>query len=173
MLTACSGEEVRTPDGGNATSPGPVVTDDAPTTGAFSGEDAQIEASVLLLHQVLDEVVQGSADEASLDFVMVPDGPGRDFWAQTIADYNERGLTQTGDRQVEVLNITESGDGVKIVDLCLDVSDIDIVDENGDSVVQEGRPDRLLHHHVMQRSRGADGSTGWLVFDYIPTEDPC
>lgn len=175
LVAGCSGDEIGTPDRASA-SPAPTTTSPSngqATGGPFTGEDAEVVASVELLHQVLDEVVQGTADEASLDFVMVPDGPGRDFWAQTVADYQQRGIVQTGSRQVTVLNIAESADGVRIVDLCLDVSDIDMLDENGQSVVQEGRPDRLLHHHVMQRVRGADGGQGWLVFDYIPTEDPC
>lgn len=54
---------------------------------------------------------------------------------------------------------------------CRDVTDVEGVDENGDSIIAEGRLDRSLQDFVLERDDSAE--VGWYVVSDVSRNEPC
>lgn len=89
-------------------------------------------------------------------------------------DERKRGLSQTGDTvisdlQIQAVNLDnsdpEAGKAPTVqVDVCWDVSDVDILDPRGQSIVSPGRPDSgWIRYSVVNYSWGSDPADGWRV----------
>jgi hypothetical protein len=95
--------------------------------------------------QDLDTVLSGRALEGEL---------------QNAADFAAKGLVQHGDSTFDsqMLQQLRSNDSEQVsltIYLCLDVSGVDVVDKQGESVVSPGRPDRQALEIDMDGAEGA------------------
>lgn len=86
----------------------------------------------------------------------------------------QRGLAQTGDTvigdlRVQAVNLDNSDPGAGKaptvqVDVCWDVSEVDILDANGESIVSSDRPDSgWIRYSVVNHTWDADRTGGWRV----------
>ncbi|MFH5824704.1 hypothetical protein [Georgenia sp. AZ-5] len=87
------------------------------------------------------------------------------------------GLHQTGDTRIAQLvvrgaNLSTDPQTVE-VDVCFDVSAVDIVDANGASVVTPDRPEvGWIRHTVVKRHADSDPTGGWRVSSSQDLEQP-
>jgi hypothetical protein len=86
-----------------------------------------------------------SSPKANLDELStVARGKAADKWRQIILDDRSAGHRQTGTTKLTVVSAKGgSSDQQWVVTMCLDVSNIDVVDRDGKSVVSKNRPDRV------------------------------
>ena len=77
-------------------------------------------------------------------------------WQVMLNQNRGKGFRQIGASVVTVTKIEPKAgaDGQWNVTACVDVSDVDVVDESGDSVVSADRPDRVDYEHVVARRDG-------------------
>ena len=71
---------------------------------------------------------------------------------------------------VEALEVTVGGETAEAV-ACLDVSAVQAVDEDGNSVITEDRLDRTLQDYVLERDDSAQ--LGWFVVEDTNRNEPC
>jgi hypothetical protein len=94
----------------------------------------------------------------------------RDGWVQS-------GSTELAELQVQSVNLDTSGGRVPTVqvDVCFDVTGVDVVDGSGSSVVTAERPDTgWIRHTVSNYSWESDPSGGWRVSTSVDLEQaPC
>lgn len=78
-------------------------------------------------------------------------------WQVMLNQNRGKGFRQIGASVVTVTEVRPKAgaDGQWDVTACVDVSDVDVVDESGDSVVSADRPDRVEYEHVVARRDGS------------------
>lgn len=183
-LTGCSdapGDDSTTPGHSTAapTTAEPVATTDAPvddaeTTSAppeLSAEEqdeADIEETLQAYSAALDQAITGQESiEAIYPYSR---DTAREQWVTQVMAYDAQGITSSGKSELEVLEISVDGDTAE-ARACMDLSDLEAVDANGDSVIAEGRPDEVLNHFVLERDDSAE--VGWYVVADVNRNEPC
>jgi hypothetical protein len=155
-VTACADE-------GNdpTTNPSSSPSSSAPTTTTSTPSDSEVasEAASAVLRKFYDVRNQLRQDPSQpltlLDDVAISTELAAQ--KQLFKKEREQGLHQTGETKIvelEVQSVNLDNSGPKVgkvptvqIDLCFDVSDVDVVDEDGKSVISPDRPD-----------------TGWIQF---------
>lgn len=178
-IAACTdGEDeptptIPTPSESTASPTSTVTTDAAPSTTTRTpspGEQDEAEAIATLksFNAALDAASRG---EESIE-VIYPWAvrTAREQWATQYLVYREQGWTITGDTTVEVIDIDVEGDQASIV-ACADVSQVEVVDENGESVLADDRLPQTLNDYLLERSESAE--FGWLVVEDVNRDEPC
>src|SRR5690606_23088318 len=94
----------------------------------------------------------------------------REQWVTEVMAAQAQGVTSTGLTELEVLEVTVDGDTAEAV-ACADVSAVEAVDEDGDSVIDEDRVDRTLQDFVLERDDSAE--VGWYVVEDTSRNEPC
>lgn len=94
----------------------------------------------------------------------------REQWVTQLMAYEAQGITLTGMSELQVLEISVDG-GTAEAKACVDVSQVDAVDANGDSVISEERLDRTLKDFVLERDDSAE--VGWYVVEDTNRNEPC
>ena len=164
--------ETPSPSESDPTTEAPV--DDAETTSAppeLSAEEqdeADIEETLQLYTRALDDAFNGDASaEGIYPFAR---GTAREQWVTEVMAAQAQGVTSTGLTELEVLEVTVDGETAEAV-ACADVSAIEAVDEDGDSVIAEDRVDRTLQDFVLERDDSAE--VGWYVVEDTSRNEPC
>ncbi|MGB3860077.1 MAG: hypothetical protein WA912_12575 [Ornithinimicrobium sp.] len=178
-LTGCTtdpGGETATPTSEPRATTGPAPTTEAPadkTTAPpeLSAEEqdrADIAETLQLYTRVLDEAFNGDASvEAFYPFAR---DTAREQWVTEVMAAEAQGITSTGVTDLEVLEVSVNGDSAEAV-ACADVSAVEAVDENGDSIIAEDRLERTIQDYVLERDDSAE--LGWYVVDDTNRNEPC
>lgn len=157
-----------------ATAPPPssttATTAPATTTAvAAEGQDEADAADTLLAYQgTLDAV--GRLEEPVEALYPWAVGTAREQWVTQLMFDREQGLTVVGETTLEVVEVTIDGDQATIV-ACADVSGLDVLDAQSESIVTDDRLPQTLVDYVLERSDA--GEHGWLVADDTTRSEPC
>lgn len=172
-LSAC-GDTDADPPPPPASSSSPTASSTSAAT-ASPSEEAAADATALVRHYfaTLDEIrTRPSSSLSALSTVAI----GTQLSAQTklVKKGRQKGLRQVGLTRVtqvtaQSVNLDNSDPSAgKVptvtVDVCWDVSDADLVDKNGQSVVSPDRPDRgWTRYTVANYHWSANPSGGWRI----------
>ena len=181
-LTGCTtdpGGEAATPTSEPRATMGPAPTTEAPadnteTTTAppeLSAEEqdrADIAETLQLYTRSVNEAFNGDASvEAFYPFAR---DTAREQWVTEVMAAEAQGITSTGVTDLEVLEVSVNGDSAEVV-ACADVSAVEAVDENGDSIIAQDRLERTLKDYGLERDDSAE--LGWYVVDDTNRNEPC
>jgi hypothetical protein len=184
-VSACtddSGEATPTEGPSGASSP-PPSSQPSPSTDSEIAADAVSQ----VVHDYFAAVDGLRQDPAGALSELKAVATGSELSAQQILIRTERskGLRQTGDTRLakltmQSMNLDNSDDeGGKVltaqVDVCWDVTDVDLIDENGKSVVVPSRPNRgWIRFTVTNHHWTTDPNGGWRVMSGQDLErTPC
>lgn len=105
---------------------------------------AEVTATVKRFHRVLDSLSHEPVSKPYTQLLTVTRGEAFQVWQTAIVEGYGNGWRQKG--STKVLSVDQgplSANGRQVrVDTCVDVSQVDVVDRDGKSVVAKGRPDR-------------------------------
>lgn len=189
VLTACSSEDdaaptlpptthdvTRTTQDDDPTETTTAPADDTtatttapPTLSPQEQDEADATAALVEYHRVLDAVAQGEAEIEALNPVAI--GTAREQWITQFMLYREQGWTQEGEVVLEVLEVTHVDEDQVDISTCSDVSGVDVLDEDGESIVTVDRPDESLVDFVLERDE--DAEHGWVVVEDVNRDEPC
>lgn len=89
-----------------------------------------------------------------------------DNWRQVLLKDRSVGRRQTGATKLSLISAKDgSSDQQWVVTMCLDVSNVDIVDRNGKSVVSKSRPDRV--RDVLTVDQDTNSSKWYVTQDKV------
>jgi hypothetical protein len=138
-LVSCAGPE------GPPVSPGPRPSG----TPVFASDEEALAAAEAAYQRYLDvsNAVGKDGWKETARFTEVSRGPALDDDLTAAGDLFDKGLRQVGDLKFDSLTLQRYeadhvGQVLIGVYLCLDVSDVDVVDADGHSIVGSERPDR-------------------------------
>ena len=172
-LSACGNNDAN-PSPPPASSSSPTASSSSASPASPSDQAAAHATDLVRRYFVtLDEVRTKPASSLSrLKAVAI----GTQLTAQTklVKEGRQRGLRQVGSTRiahltVQSINLDNSDPSsgkvpTVTVDVCWDVSDADLVDKNGQSVVSPDRPDRgWTRYTVANYHWGSDPSGGWRI----------
>lgn len=178
LATSCSGTA------SPAESPEPSATPTTtaaptPTSDPDRAEDSA-RATLDTYYDVLDEV----ASDPSVPLDRLDDALAGDYlaaWRTELKQNRDNGWTQKG--TTHVVEVTTQGVDVPsdaatatvVFDTCYDVSEVDVVDADGASVIDADRPDRGWSRLTLTNASFADDPDGgWRVTTGETLEkDPC
>lgn len=144
------------------------TTSAAPELSAAEQDEADIEETLQAYTAALDQAITG---EGSIeDIYPYSRDAAREQWVTQVMAYEAQGITARGTTELEVLEISLDGDAAE-VKTCVDLSDIEAVDANGDSYISEDRLDQSLNHFVLERDDSAE--VGWYVIEDTNRNEPC
>lgn len=131
-------------------------------------DEADIQETLQGYSAALDQAITGQESiEAIYPYSR---DTAREQWVTQVMAYEAQGITSSGTTDLEVLEISVDGDTAD-AQACVDLSDLEAVDANGDSFVAEGRPDEVLNHFVLERDDSA--KVGWYVVEDVNRNEPC
>ena len=137
----------------------------------FSAEEqdqADIEETLLAYSNALDQARIG---EDSIEGIYpFSRDTAREQWVTQLMAYQAQGITLTGMSELQVLKISVD-EGTAEATACVDVSQVDAVDANGDSVISDERLDRTLKDFLLERDDAAE--VGWYVVEDTNRNEPC
>jgi hypothetical protein len=183
LVTGCTSPSDATPSPSSTAEPTASTppTEDASSSPSPSPTSerqravANVEAFIPEYYRVLDEVSQDPASAESLSSVTI--SRALSVWQNEYQSWRDDGRRQVGEPQrileVDVQSVdldnSDPEQGVVptvIVDICYDVSDVEVVDEKGNSVVQPDRPDRGWERLYVANYEYEDDPDGaWRVAD--------
>ncbi|MFK5584340.1 hypothetical protein [Serinicoccus sp. LYQ131] len=182
-LPACSGD-AETQDATTPTTMDPAVSevtttatapvDDTQTTTAkpdLSAEEqdqADIEETLQAFNAALASAANG--DESIEAIYPFSRDMAREQWVTQVLAYEAQGISFSGLPSMEVLEVSVEGNTSEAV-VCADVSAVEAVDENGESVVSENRLNRSLQNFILERDDSAE--LGWFVVEDLNRNEPC
>lgn len=147
------------------------TTTSTPTPTSVSAaeqEEADVIATVEGYRDALGAATRG---EDSIEAIYPwATGTARDQWVTQYLLYRERGWTITGEAMVEIFEVDIEGEQASIV-ACSDVSDVEALDEEGESVLSDDRLNQTLVDYVLKRSESAE--FGWVVVEDVNRDEPC
>jgi hypothetical protein len=178
LVSGCMGPASPTPSP-TATEPSPTSAAPSPTSDRDRAE-AGARTAVDTYYTVLDDV----ASDPALPLDRLDDALAGDYltaWRTELEKNRGNGWTQTGTtRIVEVttqgVDVPSDGTTATVVfDTCYDVSEVDVVDSSGASVVNKDRPDRGWSRLTLTNAAFADNpNAGWRVTTGETLEkEPC
>ncbi|MFK5634208.1 hypothetical protein [Ornithinimicrobium sp. LYQ103] len=145
-----------------------VRSSTAPTLSAQEQDEVDITATLEDYTAALDEAKNG---EASIEGIYpYATGTAREQWITQVMSYEAQGLTLSGETSLEVVGIVLDDDNAEVV-ACVDLSQTDAVDEDGESILPADHLKVTLVEYVLLRSEGAE--TGWLVTEHVNQSEPC
>lgn len=149
-------------------------TDDAETTteplerSAEEQDQADIEETLLAFDEALVEALTGQ--ESIEGIYPYSRDTARDQWVTQVMAYDAQGVTFSGVTDMEVLAISIEGGSAEAVG-CRDVSALEAVNSDGESVITDGRLDQSLQDFLLERDASAE--LGWYVVSDVSRNQPC
>lgn len=131
-------------------------------------DEADIEETLVLYTRALDDAFNG--DESIEEIYPFSRDAAREKWVTQVMADHARGLTSTGLTELEVLEVSVTDDSAEVT-ACADVTDVDVMDENGDSIVPETRLDQTIKEFVLERDDSAQ--VGWYIVEDKNLNEPC
>ena len=187
VLGACTNDDpASTPAAPNtappltAPRPTPAPTQ-APATSSPEDAEANAQAAVEDYLALFDEI-SANPDRDVEELKDVASGRALDWATHQITTWRDAGYTGVGTQAASDFRVTavdlnpDNSDDYPAVELtaCVDVSDTDLIDENGNSVVPSDSPDRVLVDYVVWNLSWPDGQQ-WRVVrddDQLTDSDP-
>lgn len=158
----------------------PVATTDAPSTedavtttpppelSAAEQDQADVEQTLILYTRALDDAFNGDASvEALYPFAR---DTAREKWVTQVMASQAQGVTSTGLTELDIVEVSVDGDTAEVT-ACADVTDVEVVDEDGESIVPDSRLDRTLKDFILERDGSAQ--VGWYVAEDKNRNEPC
>lgn len=187
VMTSCTdGAQPSAPTGTTSTptlsSPTPTNTTSATTPSATPQSDSEIAATaastLLRSYFVAVDQVRQDADRPVTDLESVASGTQLTAQKNLLENQRERGLRQLGDTrviEVTVESVNLDDPATAIVDVCWDVSEVDVVDGSGESVVSPDRKNAGWTRFTVTKAAGQPAPTdGWRVSGGSDLEqEPC
>ncbi|MFB9732812.1 hypothetical protein [Ornithinimicrobium kibberense] len=163
--------ETPSPSESDPTTEAPV--DDAETTSAppelsVEEDEADIEETLQLYTVALSDAFNGDGSIEGI-YPFSRDA-AREKWVTEVMAAKAQELNFSGTMDVEALEVTVGGETAEAV-ACLDVSAVQAVDADGNSVITEDRLDRTLQDYVLERDDSAQ--LGWYVVEDTNRNEPC
>lgn len=144
------------------------TTTEPPQLSAAEQDQADIDATLQAYTVALDQAITG---EESIEAIYpYSRDTAREQWVTQVMAYATQGITSSGRSELEVLEISVDGDTAEAL-TCVDLSDVEAVDANGDSFIAEDRLDETLNHFVLERDDSAE--VGWYVVEDTNRNEPC
>lgn len=176
LLFAVAAGCAQSPGADPATSPPNTKTTSSGGTPNQSESEAATEAAKQLIHDyfaTIDKLGQDDGEPVS-DLGKVAESRQLSVLRNSITQQRKAGQRQTGDTKVAELKVQsvnlDNSDPAAgkvptvTVDVCWDVSDVDVVDKNGKSVVSPNRPDTAWTRYTVANYHWSDHPTdGWRV----------
>ncbi|MFD6177259.1 MULTISPECIES: hypothetical protein [unclassified Isoptericola] len=187
VLAACTPSTEASPIPTPTTTSAASTPTSEPSPSPISDSEVAAQNAAGLVHeyyQVLDQT-RADPDEPLSQLESVAISKDLSVWEQQIKRDRRDGYRQTGEtRLVEVdvgsVNLDNSDPDAGVVptvqvDVCYDVSDVDVVDSDGTSVVAADRADTgRVRHTVSNYSWDTDPDDGWRVSTSVDLEQaPC
>lgn len=145
-----------------AATPTPSTSPTPSATPTLSKTQTDITAAVTNYYKVTDELEQKPPRDPYKKLFTVTKGEAFLMWQDEITNAFTNGQHATGSTKVtEIVTksiLQKSGRSAAKVDTCVDVSNVDVVDKKGKSVVPPDRPDRFSSRLQLEKY----GKT-WLV----------
>lgn len=142
LAFGCTKTEPQQPTPPPSTAAQPTSSSPSPTLTVPASEAAAIARGRAYVAMV-DKL--RSNPKANLDQLStVARGKAADNWRRILLNDRSAGHRQTGTTKLSLLSAKAgTSDQQWVVTMCLDVSEVDILDRNGKSVVAKNRPDRV------------------------------
>lgn len=139
-----------------------------PQLSAEKLDEADIEETLQAYSTALDRAIIG--EESIEGIYPFSRDTAREKWVTQVMAYEAQGITFSGLSELEVLEVSIDGETAEAV-ACVDVSDVDGVDANGDSFITEDRLDQTLKDFVLERDESAEA--GWYIVEDTNRNEPC
>lgn len=140
----------------------------APTLSAQERDEADIEGTLQAYTKALNDAFNG---DASIEEIYpYSRDTAREKWVTEVMAADAQGLSFSGSMEVEMLELSVE-EATADAAACLDVSAVDAVDEDGDSVLAQDRLDRTIQDYVLERDDSAE--LGWYVVEDTNRNEPC
>lgn len=130
--------------------------------------------------RVTDQVAQGGYDDPELygSVAIDPHETQLQIGARRFADQRSTGETQVISMAVQSVELDPAGSYPSVTLLtCLDVSQVSVVNADGESAVSPGRLDRLKSQAVLQKVPAGVFTDGrdpdWYVAEVVQRGEPC
>lgn len=152
-----------------------VVTEAAvtssPPSHTLSAED-QDEAAIELTLQAYTKALNDAFNEEASIEVIYPYSrdTAREKWVTEVMAADAQGIAFSGLMEVELLEVSVEGPTAEAV-ACLDVSAVQAVDGDGNSVIAQDRLGQTVQGYVMERDDSAE--LGWYVVEDTNRNEPC
>lgn len=165
-LAGCGGVTVTpSPSASIAATPTPLITSATPTpTPSVNPEEAAVRT---LIGKTLYETQDAVASDygVQLDTLhQVMTGDLVDTQLQLYFKYRSLGYKQTGHVRADVRSVVQQKDAFT-VRACVDMSQRDVVDKTGKSMIVTGGPRKLMHEFRVVNERGAYKATADAVVE--------
>lgn len=171
LLAGCTGsssEPEPTPTPPPTTSPtaSPTTPTTTPTPEP-APEEVAAKQAVIDFWKVQDELA-ANPELSVTRLAEVARGQALDVHRTNLLDQAREGLRQVGTVEVTPTR-AQAGESPEhmVVTACLDVTDVDIVNSDGDSVVPATRPDRAAYDYTVER----EGDRWYVIEDLIEAKD--
>ncbi|MDQ3359961.1 MAG: hypothetical protein M3520_14305, partial [Actinomycetota bacterium] len=139
-----------------------------PLMSAEEQDEAHVEETLQLYTRALNDAFNGDASVEGI-YPFSRD-TAREKWVTEVMAAEAQGITFSGLMELDVIEVSVDGDTAEAV-ACLDVSAVEAVDENGDSIIAEDRLDETLQDYVMERDDSAE--LGWYIVEDTNRNEPC
>lgn len=135
-----------------ATTPSPTSTTSSPSALTPQQQDEKDAEQAVV--NLIDMVNKVSADpNAKLeDLATVARGKSLDFWQESRLRQRAVGQVQVGNASVTPSKVEQQSDNIYQVTACLDVSQVEIQDSNGQSVVSPSRDPKALYTYLVDKA---------------------
>lgn len=154
LASGCTGDSdpgpitSASPSATSSTSPSPTATESlTPAEQDLAGA----EDAVTRFWTVVDDVASSPNKDQNI-LATVARAQALAQWQGLVADYRSKGWVQKGQSTLAGVEATEEGAKSFVVQACRDVSGVDLVDGQGDSVVLDSRPDKQQFTYVVEKA---------------------
>ncbi len=125
-----------------------VTSSSAPTLSAREQDEADVEETLLRYTRALNDSFNGDASVE--DIYPCSRDTAREQCVTEVMAAEAQGITFSGLTKLEDLEVSVDGDTAEAV-ACADVSAVEAVDQNGDSILAEDRRGQTLKDYVLER----------------------
>ena len=136
-----------------ATSTSPTPTTTPSPTSTKTPDEVGAEQAVVAFAATIDKL-ESDPNTSLQDLVKVSRGESASVWRQLISNHRMRQYKQTGATRVEDARAQENAKGQWEAEACIDVTKVNLVDKDGKSVVNAGRPNRLKYEYGLEKDEG-------------------
>lgn len=155
-FAGCSPRDEPTPTSSSSHSTPTTSVSSSPASPSVDPSSPQTMAERAVVEYVATIDAASADPSASLsELAAVARGSALAQWQQILTQQRVEGITQAGSVAVEDASAkTASTNGRWSVSACLDVTNVDLLDTSGKSVVKADRPPRVRYVYVVERDRG-------------------
>jgi hypothetical protein len=109
------------------------------------------EAAAVAYQDLLDELSRNPDLERLDEAYLVARDVAAEGFRDDVAAYVRDQEREVGEVGLEILDSTKNTDGTWTVDTCMDLTDLDVLDKDGKSLVLPDREDRYVMHYIVSK----------------------